>query len=143
MMPINREAADGLAEDLQQRYASLVLALPDLTQELTARLDRLAMTLAVQLSSTDEAERAEAALETVTLLDPPASWWGTVQGRLTAAAYADTADGTVSYGEAAAMLGVTRGTVSNLVARGRLERAADHQGVVLASVLHRLTECTA
>jgi hypothetical protein len=63
----------------------------------------------------------------------PASWWGTPLGR---AVRAQSPRG-VTQAQAADILGVTRGTIAQLVSRGTLERTCDGH-VSLASVLDRL-----
>lgn len=68
-------------------------------------------------------------------------WWTTPLGRLCAHTAATTEDDGISYATAAAMLGVHRGTISQLVARGSLDRHPD-QGVSRTSVLHRLARAT-
>lgn len=66
-----------------------------------------------------------------------ADWWRTPLGRLCARALGRSDAGSVSYGVAAAMLGVSRGTVGTMVARGTLGRH-DDGGVARAAVLRRL-----
>lgn len=46
----------------------------------------------------------------------------------------------VTYATAAAMLGVTKGTVSQLVARGKLDRHPEEGGVSVASIIARAAE---
>lgn len=69
---------------------------------------------------------------------PPTAWWQTPAGRACAAQLAPHAQGTVTYAVAAAMLGVTRGTVQTLVQRERLTRVAPGNSICLASVLNRI-----
>lgn len=70
--------------------------------------------------------------------DIPGSWWQTPAGALVAGAMASDATGErVTHAQAAAMLGVTRGTIAQLTSRGTLERHPDG-GVDLASVLNRI-----
>lgn len=65
-------------------------------------------------------------------------WWRLPLGRLCAAALEGQAtDESVTQKQAAAMLGVTRGTVAQLVARGTLARHADG-GVSKAAVFARI-----
>ncbi len=71
--------------------------------------------------------------------DPEPRWWRTPLGRVCARSLgADDAEA-VTYSVAAAMLGVTKGTVSQLVARGKLDRHPDG-GLTRASVLVRLAQ---
>jgi hypothetical protein len=69
--------------------------------------------------------------------DHDPAWWRTPLGRAIArSAGRDDADA-VSYSVAGAMLGVVRGTISQMVARGTLDRHPDG-GVLRSSVLARL-----
>lgn len=69
---------------------------------------------------------------------PDPAWWRTALGRLCAGALADRSSTALTQQTAAEMLGVTRGTVSQLVHRGTLERHPDG-GVLSSAVLHRLS----
>lgn len=77
-------------------------------------------------------------------ITPPPEWWNTPLGRLVAR-WVNPGTGSVTYDEAARMLGVSRGTVSQMVHRGvhgkggsgGLERHPDG-GVTRASVLARI-----
>lgn len=66
-----------------------------------------------------------------------ADWWQTPLGRLCARSIGRHDGEAVSHSVAAAMLGVTRGSVAQWVARGTLDRHPDG-GVLRASVLQRL-----
>lgn len=66
-----------------------------------------------------------------------ADWWRTPLGRACARSLAAD-DVTVSQSVAAAMLGVTRGTIAQLVHRGSLARPSPGGGVSRSSVLSRL-----
>lgn len=57
--------------------------------------------------------------------EPPASWWQTPLGRVTARRVGHPGAQSVSYATAGAMLGITRQGVHDLVRRGRLPRHAD------------------
>lgn len=73
--------------------------------------------------------------------DPEPQWWGTPLGRACGAALGQ--DGAeVTHSQAAAILGVSRGTISQLVARGTLPRHP-HGGVAREAVLRRERERTA
>lgn len=97
-----------------------------------------------ELCSDDDRLAAEACLTVMTLLWPQASpedcgrgdWWTTPLGRLCARSLGTDGE-SVTQSVAAAMLGVTKGTVSQLVHRGTLDRHRDG-GVLRASVLQRL-----
>lgn len=67
-----------------------------------------------------------------------AAWWSTALGRLCARSLGRDDAESVSQSVAAAMLGVTRGTVAQMVHRGTLDRHPDG-GVLRASVLQRLS----
>jgi excisionase family DNA binding protein len=69
-------------------------------------------------------------------IDP--AWWSTPLGRFCAAAGNHDDTDPLTYAETASMLGVTRGTVSQLVHRGTLLRHSDG-GVVRSSVMRRIT----
>ncbi len=63
-------------------------------------------------------------------------WWGTPLGRACARHLAHDAAEVLTQAQAAAMLGVPRGTVGSLVHRGQLDRHPDG-GVLKSSVLQR------
>ncbi|MEV6489597.1 hypothetical protein AB0M20_13370 [Actinoplanes sp. NPDC051633] len=69
--------------------------------------------------------------------DPPADWWRTPLGQVTARRVGHPAAASVSYGTAGAMLGITRQGVHDLVRRGRLPRHPDG-GVPSEAVRDRL-----
>lgn len=113
----------------------------DLAETLTTRLRERAPMLAAQLATGDDRLAAATRVDVLHALwgdaDPDSDWWRTPVGRLCARSVGrDDADA-VSHSVAAAMLGVTRGTVSQLVHRGTLDRHPDG-GVTRASVLMRL-----
>lgn len=66
-----------------------------------------------------------------------ADWWRTPLGRMCARSLGRDEAEAVTHAVAAAMLGVTRGTIAQLVHRGALDRHPDG-GVLRASVLRRL-----
>lgn len=69
---------------------------------------------------------------------PPSAWWSTPLGLLCAANLPTTMARTgIPQSEAAEILGVHKGTVTQLVARGTLPKSADG-GISLAAVLARL-----
>ncbi|MFG1711047.1 hypothetical protein ACFLIM_48605 [Nonomuraea sp. M3C6] len=92
--------------------------------------DRAAAYLAIRLVSAlypgDEA------------FDPPAEWWGTPLGRAVARRAGHPAASAVPVSVAAAMLGITRQGVHDLVRRRKLDRAANGQ-VTTASIQARLS----
>jgi hypothetical protein len=99
--------------------------------------------LAQNLCSDDDRLLAQTVIDVMCALwgrcDPPPEWWRTPVGRRCAHSFGhdDTAE-SVTHSVAAAMLGVTRGTVARLVDRGTLERAPDGGGVMVASVYQRI-----
>ncbi|GAA3446800.1 hypothetical protein [Planomonospora venezuelensis] len=70
--------------------------------------------------------------------DPPAAWWDTPLGRAVARRAGHPAASAVPVSAAAAMLGITRQGVHDLLRRGKLERAPDG-GVTTASIQARLS----
>ena len=103
--------------------------------------------LAGQLTSTDVGTATRATTQLMALRwpdEPPercgrADWWTTPVGRLCARNLChDTNEEQVTQTVAAAMLGVTKGTVSSLVGRGYLDRGA-HGGVDRGAVLRRIS----
>ena len=71
--------------------------------------------------------------------DPPAAWWQTPFGQVTAHRVGHPGAEAVSYAVAGAMLGVTRQGVHDLVARGKLARHPSG-GVLTAGVRDRLVQ---
>jgi len=113
----------------------------DLADMVEARLEARAVILAAQLRSADDDERAETVIDVLTCLwpgdGPPDDWWRTELGRACAESLGTDDAEAVTYSVAAAMLAVTKGTVSTLVQRGSLDRHHDG-GVTRASVFVRL-----
>ncbi len=99
--------------------------------------------LAHQLTSAENEDRlaAETAQDVMMALwpheDPPPEWWSTPVGRAVAASYGLPGAEAVSASVAAAMLGVSRGRVYQLLDGGKLERHPDG-GVTATSVAQRL-----
>jgi hypothetical protein len=71
--------------------------------------------------------------------NPPAQWWQTPLGRVTARRAGHPGAEAVSYPVAGAMLGISRQGVHDLVTRGKLQRSASG-GVTTSSVRGRLIE---
>lgn len=111
----------------------------DLARE---RSTRRAATLVGQLCSGDDQLSRHTAHDVLYGLfdgDPPDDWWATPLGRLVAAAYGMPGPEHVSYGVAAARLGlVHRSSVAHLVETGRLDRHPG--GVTTASVARHLAQ---
>lgn len=113
----------------------------DLADAARERLAATAQRLAAQISQ-DEDDRlaAQTVIDLAGVaweIDPPAEWWRTPLGRLVARSVGRDDSEAVTQSVAAAMLGVTRGTIAQLVARGTLDRHPEG-GVSRASVLKRI-----
>lgn len=95
-----------------------------------------------QLADLDDDVAAEAALDLLSALwgtqPPPVDWWRTPLGRAVATV-AGHGDERVTKTVAAAMLGVTPGRVTQLLAAGRLDGHPDG-GVTAVSVAQRLRD---
>lgn len=114
----------------------------DLGELLTARIDARTPAIAAALAQdTDDRLAAGTATDLLNALwpdgDPPSEWWRTPLGRLCARSVGHDDADAVTHSVAAAMLGVTRGTVAQLVHRGTLDRHPDG-GITRASVLLRI-----
>lgn len=137
-----------IADELDRALAgpvSAVLGL-DLSQQLSERILARAPMLAAQLSQdVDDRLAAETVIDLMNVLWPHAApehvgradWWLTPVGRLCARSLGRSDSESVTQHVAAAMLGVTRGTIATLLARGTLARHPDG-GVLRASVMQRL-----
>jgi hypothetical protein len=138
------DLAAQLRDELSQRawnWAALLgLDWHDITVERIA--GRVGM-LAHQLRSAENEDRlaAETAQDVMMALwpeeDPPPEWWSTPLGRAIAASYGLPGAEAVSASVAAAMLGVSRGRIYQLLGGGKLERHPDG-GVTATSVAQRL-----
>ena len=138
-----REHVDQLAAELGARvHALAVLGGP----EAVARADRwtreLVDRIVPPLLSDDDHQVAEAVLDIMVALwpdgcEPPAEWWRTPVGRVVARSIGAEDSEAVTHSVAAAMLGVSRGSIGQMVARGHLDRHPDG-GVLRSSVLQRL-----
>lgn len=100
-----------------------------------------------ELAQDDDAQlAAEACLSVLSVLWPNASpedcgradWWQTPLGRLCARSLGRDDSESVTQSVAAAMLGVTRGTIAQMLHRGNLDRHPDG-GVLRSAVMARLT----
>ncbi len=110
----------------------------DVQLAITARGQDRAGWLVADLAGGDTAD--EVAADLLALLwpdDPPLDWWATPLGLLVAPTAAMEDGPGWSRAEAAAVLGVSAGTVAQLAARGTLGQAADG-GLDRRSVLARL-----
>ncbi|APU17780.1 MULTISPECIES: hypothetical protein [Actinoalloteichus] len=141
-----------LAEDLRRLVASRVLDSVEILLPVepahSALRDRLridAEVWAAQLLGPDDRLAREVSARLIaalypgdTVFDPPADWWQTPLGRITARRAGHPTEESVSFALAGAMLGITRQGVHDLVRRGKL---AGHSagGVVADSIRDRLT----
>lgn len=134
-------AAEQLADALDAELASGLAAVgwTDLADLARARIWATANRLAAQLDPSDEHLAAQTVIDCAGHLwpvDPEPEWWRTPLGRLVARSVGRD-DAAVTQSEAAAMLGVTRGTIAQLVSRGTLARHPAG-GVDRAAVLARM-----
>ncbi len=135
------EVADQLADELHTRLVGPLLSLAgtDLRTILAPRVDDAADRIALQLG--DEAEQQRTAADVMFALwgttNPDDDWWRTPLGRACARALAAGTGDVITQQRAADMLGITRGSIAQMVTRGTLARHADG-GVLLSSVLERL-----
>lgn len=130
-----------LADELGAVAGSLAPFAPDLGLEIERRIVGAAPMLAAQLRSVDDHLVAQTVIDVMTALwprsDPAPEWWRTPLGQACATSFGVDDAEAVTWSVAAAMLGVTKGTVSQLMARGKLDRHPDG-GILRASVLQRL-----
>lgn len=138
-----------LAELIGERGRALanVIGPPELVLELDRRALQVAANLAPQLRSGDPKEVAQLVIDLGNLIwpnsEPPPEWWGTPLGRIFASSMdlddppGSSDNRSVTYREAARILGVHEGTVSQWAHRGTIERHPDG-GLALTSVLRRL-----
>lgn len=140
-----------LVVEIRQTFDAVAVDLgvlgSDMRDKIRERASDRAGHLAKLLRGDDagEARKVAAALMRVRWAggEPDADWWRTDLGLACARALADAVDGTWTHHQAAAVLGVTRGTVAQLVARGTLTRDADTGGVLRSEVLTRLVRLAA
>jgi hypothetical protein len=146
--------ADEVAEQLRRELwatarANADLLGADIAEQVELRIPAACTRLAAELCSNDD-RTAAGATQLVMLArwpddtEPPPVWWQTPVGRLAARSVGDHGEAVTQH-VAAAMLGVARGTVSQMLTRGDkgeggsggLERHPDG-GITRASVLARL-----
>ena len=116
----------------------LGMDLADLARE---RILAYAPVLAAQLGSGDDNLVAETVIDLMHAIwgqaDPPPEWWRTPLGRLVAGSIGRDDAEAVTPSVAAAMLGVSRGRVYQLIEAGKLDRHPDG-GVLRSDILQRL-----
>lgn len=139
MSPLHAQV---LAE-ISERASALAAVLgPDMVTEIDRRVAEHAGMWAAQLASDDDRLAARTVIDLGCVLwptgtEPPAEWWRTPLGRAFARSLGTDDTEAVTHSVAAAMLGVTKGTIAQLVHRGTLDRHPDG-GVLRASVMQRL-----
>lgn len=128
------------ADELEELVWARLAVLAPLTgldpDEIADRITARCAAVIVDLLADDPRLAAEACISVMPVApDDDPAWWRGALGRLVARSL----DGDVglSRSEAAAMLGVTPGTVAQLTARGALERDAEGH-VLRSSVLRRI-----
>jgi excisionase family DNA binding protein len=108
---------------------------------LLERVDDSAAAHAARLAGDDQEDLDRVVAQLLATLwpgsTPPNDWWRSPLGRACARSTVANAAEAMTYSQAAALLGVHRGTVSQLVSRGTLERHPAG-GVVVGAVMHRL-----
>lgn len=140
---------EALAQDLARVVESRVLGPVDilfgLDASLAHRAERAIHGWAEVLLGEDDGAAAATAIRLVGTLypqdgpfDPPHAWWATPLGRAVLVRAGHPAATAVSYSAAAAMLGITRQGVHDLVRRGKLALQDDGGGVTVDSVRQRI-----
>ena len=144
-----------LAEDLRRVVGSRLLdaldilfdvdELPDHGGRLRDLLEARSRTWADVLCGEDDRAAAFLAIRLVSALypsdapfDPPAAWWATPLGRAVARRAGHPAAAAVPVSVAAAMLGITRQGVHDLVRRRKLDRDPDG-AITTSSIQARLS----
>ncbi|MEU3274923.1 hypothetical protein ABZ639_29095 [Saccharomonospora sp. NPDC006951] len=144
---IARQLADDTTERLLGPLDVLLGGEPP-SPEVAALRSRLAADAemwAAQVLGEDERLAEDTASRIVSALyrrgtdfEPPASWWATPFGKLVARRFGHPSATVVPATVAAAMLGITRQGVHDLVSRGKLRREPGGHGVLVSSVRERL-----
>lgn len=129
-MAFTRRLVDPLVEITDRDAADIVKLRPVCARMVANLVDR---------PDTDDARRdARLILDVLFTHTPPPEWWRTELGVFVARTIDDAVivERRVTRSEAAAILGVHMGTISQLVARGTLP--SDDGGIALGDVLARL-----
>lgn len=144
----------GLAERRLLDPLEILTQDPGLVRPLRERLRADAEMWAARLLGPDDRQARHTGARLISAFCPgdapfemPVAWWRTPLGRAIARRMGHPSADVVSYPVAAAMLGITRQGVHDLVRRGKLDRAADAPGtrsggVTTASVHARLLSRT-
>lgn len=113
----------------------------DIVDTLDERINTRAPMLAAQLTGGDDNVTAETVIDLMAVLwpdsDPPSGWWQTPLGRAVAMSGGIDGSAAVTVTVASAMLGVTKGRVTQLADAGKLDRHPDG-GITRLSVAQRL-----
>lgn len=147
-MTATDDVARQVADELDRALAGPAGALLglDLAELLRDRIAARAALIAGQLvQDIDDGLSAETVIDLMGCLWPhgspekcgDADWWRTPLGRVCARSLGRDDAESVSHSVAAAMLGISRGSIAQMVPRGTLDRHPDG-GVLRASVLQRL-----
>lgn len=112
----------------------------DLAAMARARVDEVAPRLAAQLCGDDPHLAAQTARDLAVIWpdDPEPELWRTPLGRAFAEVIGSTRDDSVTYAEAAAILGVAVGTIKSYMARETYMERHQEGGLTMSSVLARL-----
>jgi hypothetical protein len=133
------DAAAQIAEEIDARLLWPLESLLGPGEEFTLLRQRAAVTarmMAAQLASGDDKLAGQTAIDLAASVLPdeiPDEFWATPLGRLIAKSVGHPGAEEVSYSVAAAMLGVSKTRVQQLVSAGKLERHPDG-GITSASV---------
>lgn len=135
-----------IADELDTRLTDQIAKLlgHDLRDLISGRIAAKAPTLASLITHTEEHIRWLTVTALMTTLWPTATpeesdepeWWLTPLGRACARVLADENDESITQLVAARMLGITRGSVAQMVARGNLPR--HEPGVSRSAILRRI-----
>jgi hypothetical protein len=141
------DAADQIADEIEARHIwplESALGPGEEWNLIRQRARATARMMAAQLASGDDRLAAQTAIDLASLILPdeiPDDFWPTPLGRLIAKSVGHPAADEVSYSVAAAMLGVSKTRVQQLLETGKLERHPDG-GVTSASVRLRAAGAT-
>lgn len=134
----------GLAESRLLDPLEILTGDDELVRPVRERVRADAQMWAAQLLGPDDRVARHAGARMISAFYPgdgpfemPAEWWRTPLGRVVARRMGHPSREAVSYAEAAAMLGITRQGVHDLVRRNKLDRHPE-EGITAASIQARL-----